>query len=241
MKTSTLVYTTAQGQTMKSHLCVPDEMSSSLPAVLVFPEWWGLSEHAKRSAERLAEQGYVALAVDLYGDAVLTDVASEAAEHMNAVLANPETLRERTDLALAEVCKQPYVDKNRVAAIGFCFGGRVALDMARRGAAVKAVTSFHGNLTPQVARATQVQAAILVEHGGKDTLVSEESVVAFRAEMDAAKARYHVDVFPDAHHGFTNPQATVNGAKNGVDLAYDQIAAAQSWDNMLAFLARELG
>ncbi|MDO4433050.1 MAG: dienelactone hydrolase family protein [Alysiella sp.] len=241
MKAQTLRYTVHNTE-FYSHLCLPENINGKLPAILVFPEWWGLSEHAKNSAARLAEHGYIALAVDLYGNAVLTDQASQAAQMMNDTLSNPTILLERTEAALTQLQKLPETDATRIAAIGFCFGGRVALDMARRGAAIHAVTSFHGNLIPQVARAQKgkIQATILVEHGGKDTLVSAEHVADFRAEMDTAGAKYHVDIFPEAHHGFTNPQATANGEKNGVDLAYDQQAATQSWANMLAFLQNEL-
>lgn len=114
--------------------------------------------------------------------------------------------------------------------------------MARRGEVIKAAASFHGNLTPQQARAGKgaVSAALLVEHGGKDSMVSMDDLAAFRAEMDAAGADYRIDVFPEARHGFTNPQATANGEKNGVDLAYDQAAAEQSWQNLLAFLQEKL-
>lgn len=241
MNTQTLRYTDAAGNTFHSHLCLP-EHAETTAAVLVFPEWWGLSEHAKHSAERLAQAGYAALAVDLYGNGVLTTEAAQAAEWMQQVLADPATLRERTDLALAQLTAVTSVDAARTAAIGFCFGGRVALDMARRGAAIRAAASFHGNLIPQVARAQSgsVSAALLVEHGGRDSMVSMDDVAAFRTEMDAAGADYHIDIFPEAHHGFTNPQATANGEKNGVDLAYDQAAAEQSWQNMLAFLAAKL-
>lgn len=241
MRSETLIYTAADGTEFHSHLCLPDTAGTQA-AVLVFPEWWGLSEHAKQAAERLAQAGYPALAVDLYGQGVLTTEAAQAAEWMNAALSDPATLRERTDLALAQLAARPEADAERIAAIGFCFGGRVALDMARRQAPIRAAVSFHGNLIPQTARAEQggIHAALLVEHGGADQLVSMDDVAAFRAEMDAAGADYRIDIFPDAHHGFTNPQATANGEKNGVDLAYDRQAAEQSWQNMLAFFAAKL-
>lgn len=237
--TRNIRYTTADGITLQSYLCLPEQAADELSGVLVAPEWWGLSEHAKRSAERLAEAGYAALAMDLYGDARLTDDASQANEWMTATLAAPEILAERTDLAFKALAQEPQVNPLSIGAIGFCFGGKVVLDMARRGADLKAVASFHGNLTPAApAREGFVKGELLVEHAGQDTMVSMESVAAFKQEMDAAKVRYHVDMFPDAKHGFTNPQATHNGEKNGVDLAYNEQAAATAWQNMLNLLER---
>lgn len=200
-----------------------------------------MSAHVLNSAERLAQAGYAALAVDLYGNGLLTDQAVEAAAQMNKLLENPEKLVERTNLALAQLRAQSETDADRQAAVGFCFGGRVALDMARRGCSLKAVTSFHGILaTDTPAQADTLQAALLVEHAGADVMVSAEDVAAFRAEMDAAAADYRVDVFEHAKHGFTNPQATENGVRNGVDLAYNEAAAAEAWANMLAFLQQKV-
>lgn len=239
--TRTISYTAKDGTVSKSRLCLPQHSVDGLSGVLVFPEWWGMSEHAKHSAERLARAGYAAMTVDLYGDAVLTDDAALANEKMNALLADPQILAERTDLALQAVKNLPEVNENRIAAIGFCFGGKVALDMARRGADLKAVCSFHGNLSPAVPAVPGiVKAELLVQHGGRDSLVSMENLHAFRAEMDAAGATYHIDVFPEAKHGFTNPQATANGEKNGADLAYNEEAAALAWQNMLDFLAKNI-
>ncbi|MBF0803151.1 MULTISPECIES: dienelactone hydrolase family protein [unclassified Neisseria] len=237
----TVEYTTAEGLTLQSYLCLPQQPESGLAGVLVAPEWWGLSGHAKRAAERLAEQGYAAMAMDLYGDARLTDDAAQANEWMSAALADPATLVGRTRLGLQALAAQPEVDGSRIGAIGFCFGGRVVLDMARRGEDLKAVASFHGILaTPEPARKGSVKGELLIEHAGLDSMVPMEAVEAFRQEMDHAQARYHIDVFPHAKHGFTNPQATCNGEKNGVDLAYNEADAEAAWQNMLGLLARAL-
>lgn len=239
--TRTVEYATAGGLTLQSSLCLPENTSGNLPGILVAPEWWGLSEHAKHAAERLAEQGYAALAMDLYGGARLTDDAAQANAWMTEALADPAVLAERTRLGLQALAAQPEVDGSRLGAIGFCFGGRVVLDMARRGDDLKAVASFHGILaTPEPAREGSVKGELLVEHAGLDTMVTMDAVEAFRKEMDNAKARYHIDVFPYAKHGFTNPQATRNGEKNGVDLAYNEADAEVAWQNMLNLLERTL-
>ncbi|UOP04214.1 dienelactone hydrolase family protein [Conchiformibius kuhniae] len=236
-----LNYTAQDGTQLHSRLYLPANTDQAHAGVLVFPEWWGVGEHVLHSAERLAHSGYAALAVDLYGNGLLTDKAEEANRHMSHLLSHPEKLVERCDLALAALRHADNVDGTRIAAIGFCFGGRVVLDMARRGADVNAVASFHGILaTDTPARAGAVKAAILVEHAGGDSMVGMDDVAAFRAEMDAAGADYRIDVFEHAKHGFTNPQATANGERNGVDLAYNADAAADAWVNMLAFFGKHL-
>ncbi len=242
IQTHTLAYTDSTGVTLKSHYAYPANTTTPKPAVLVAPEWWGLSAHAKHAAERLAEAGYVALTMDLYGNAQLTDDASVASANMTGLLNNPALLAERTQLALQTLQAQPQVQANQLAAIGFCFGGKVVLDMARRGAPLQAVTSFHGNLTPETpAQAGKVQAELLIEHGSDDPLAPPEMLQAFEAEMQAAGVRYHIDTFPGVRHGFTNPQATANGEKNNFDaLRYDADAAQTSWQNMLALLERTL-
>lgn len=237
----TVEYRTANGLNLKSTLYLPTQAVDGLSGILVAPEWWGVTEHAKNAAKRLAEEGYAAMAMDLYGDARLTDDAAQANEWMTEVLSDLTALPERTRLALETLAARPEVNPHRIGAIGFCFGGRVVLDMARRGDNLKAVTSFHGILgTATPAQEGFVKGELLIEHAGKDVLVSEEDVAAFRKEMDDAKVRYHIDVFPEAKHGFTNPQATRNGEKNGVDLAYNEAAAEQAWQNMLDLLERNL-
>ncbi|MRN38278.1 dienelactone hydrolase family protein [Neisseria sp. N95_16] len=238
--TRTVSYTDSTGTTLQSHFAYPAQ-GEKAAAVLVAPEWWGLSEHAKNSAERLAEQGYAALATDLYGNAMLTEDAAVAGENMMKLVNNPELLAERTQLALDALVAQAESDGERLAAIGFCFGGRVVLEAARNGAPLKAVASFHGNLTPsKPAEKGAIKGELLIEHGELDTLVTMEDVEAFRAEMEAAEARFYIDVFLNAKHGFTNPKATHNGERNGVDLGYQQEAAEQSWQNMLDLFKRVL-
>ena len=226
---------------MQGILYLPANVSGKVPGVVIAPEWWGMTEHVKNAGERLAQAGYAALVMDLYGEGNTTDVAAQANAWMSALLDNPAELLARAKAGLEALAEQENVDENRLAAIGFCFGGKVALEMARAGLPLKAAVSFHGGVEPFVAAEKgQVQAALLVEHGEADSMVSMDAVAAFRAEMDAAGATYHVDVFPGARHAFTNPQADANAAKNGVDLGYDPQAAAQSWENMLAWLRQYL-
>lgn len=245
MKNMMLNYITEAGVSLHSRLYFPDgvneESVGAYPAVLVFPEWWGLGEHILARAEALAKAGYVALAVDMYGEGRVTSDANIANERMSELLQNPDLLNERTELAFNNLRAVAEVNPDKMAAMGFCFGGRVVLGMAREGLDLRSVVSFHGFVTSeQPVKQGVVQAEILVEHGELDSMCTLDDVAAFRAEMDAAQVKYHVDILPNARHGFTNPQATENGKRNGADLAYDQAAAQQAWDNALAWLARTL-
>lgn len=245
MQVVTLNYITEAGVSLNSRLYLPDgatdERVGEFPAVLVFPEWWGLSDHVQERAQALAKLGYVALAVDMYGEGRITSDASVANERMSELLQHPDLLAERIELAYNNLRAVAEVNPSKMAAIGFCFGGRVVLQMAREGLDLRSVVSFHGFVTTdKPVQKGMVQAAILVEHGELDTMCTLDDVAAFRAEMDAAQVEYQVDVLPNARHGFTNPQATENGQRNGADLAYDAAAAQQAWDNALAWLARTL-
>ncbi|RYY80927.1 MAG: dienelactone hydrolase family protein [Moraxellaceae bacterium] len=235
-------YTSPEGTTLVSHLALPKEVKGSVPGIVVCPEWWGLTSYPKQRAEELAALGYAALAIDVYGDGKVTDQASQASEWMSDMLANQELLMQHAKAGLDMLAAQPEVDANRMAAIGFCFGGKIALDMAREGFDLKGVVSFHGNLSPKLpAKAGQVKAELLIEHGAADSMVSMESLEQFRQEMDAAQVRYHVDVYPGAKHGFSNPVADDRARLNGIDLGFNAQAAEQSTEAMLAFFKRIFG
>lgn len=241
ISTHNLPYQTQDGTTFHNRLYLPSNLQQPVAGILVFPEWWGLSEHILHSAERLSHAGYAALAVDLYGNGLLTDQASEANKHMTDLVSHPEKLIERTELALNTLRNNESVNPKRIAAIGFCFGGRVTLDMARRGTDINAAISFHGILATETpAHKDTLKAAILIEHAGADSMVSDADIQAFRNEMNAAHANYHIDIFEGVKHGFTNPQATVNGQRNQVDVSYNEQAANDAWLNMLAFLSKHL-
>lgn len=240
MKHETLSYLAGQVR-LDGALYLPAHTAASVPGVVVAPEWWGMTEHVKSAAARLAEAGYAALVLDLYGAGNTTDQAAQANAWMSALLDNPAELMARAKAGMEALAARPEVDSTRIAVIGFCFGGRVALEMARAGLPLRAAVSFHGGVEAFAsAEKGKVQAALLVEHGEADSMVSLDDVEAFRKEMDAAQVTYHIDIFPGARHAFTNPQADANAVKNGVDLGYDPQAAAQSWQNMLDWLNKYL-
>ncbi len=209
------------------------EHGASRPGIIVVHEWWGVNDYIKDRARQLAVLGYAALAIDLYGDGITADNPEQASSLMNEVLQNMDAGTARLRAGYESLLEQSQVDATRTAAIGYCFGGAMALHMARIGMPLKAAVSFHGALgsfhNPVPG---EVIPRVLVCHGGDDAMVSNDDVEAFRAEFDAAKANYEVVVYPHALHGFSNPLATERGKKHGLPLAYNADADGASWQAM---------
>jgi dienelactone hydrolase len=203
------------------------------PGIIVVHEWWGVNDYIIDRVHQLAELGYVALAIDMYGNGKTADNPDEAGGLMNGVLDDMDTgtraLRAGYDLLL----EQPSVDDEKTAAIGYCFGGAMVLHMARIGLPLAAVASFHGALGSfHQAEPGSIAPRILVCHGEADSMVTMQDVAGFRSEMDAAKANYEVVLYPDAKHGFTSPEADINGSKYGIDVGYNAAADQASWQAM---------
>lgn len=219
--------------TLKGYLVWDDKISGKRPGVLVVHEFWGLNDYARKRARMLAELGYTALAVDMYGDGKVGAHPREASEFMNAVLSNAAVAKGRFVAAKEFLDKQPTVDPNRVAAIGYCFGGGTVLMMARAGVDLKAVVSFHGLLNAgEPAKPGQVKARILVENGADDKMITADNIAAFKQEMDAAGARYQFDNLPGAKHGFTNPEADAIAKQFDLPVGYNAEADKKSWEAM---------
>jgi len=234
IKRQTLVYTAGEDE-LKGYMVFDDESEGARPGVIVIHEWWGLDDYIRTRADKLAELGYTALAIDMYGNGATADSPDEAGGMMNAVLGNMEMGTSRLRAAHDVLCAQTVVDKTRTAAIGYCFGGAMVLHMARIGMPLKAVVSFHGALgsfhTPALG---EIQSRILVCHGAKDSLVPESDIEAFHAEMATAEANVKFESYEGALHGFTNPDATERGRNYGLPLAYEQRADEASWSEMKA-------
>ena len=233
---------TAGDTTMKGYLALDESDSKQRPAVLVVHEWWGHNDYARKRAVMLAELGYVALAVDMYGEGKTAEHPKDAGAFAGAVMKDMETGEARFRAALEFVKSQPQVDSEQVAAIGYCFGGAIVLHMARIGMDLDAVASFHGNLSPKAeAKEGQVKARILVCHGEADSFIPAEQVEAFQREMNDAGADYRFESYPEAVHGFTNPGATELGKKFGINLAYQEEADRKSWASLEALLKEVFG
>lgn len=236
VKGETVEYT-YEGTTLKGYLAYDDSIKGKRPGVLVVHEWWGLNDYAKKRADMLAGLGYTALALDMFGNGKTADHPSDAQKFTSETMSNMAVAEGRFDAALDFLKKQPTVDPDEIAAIGYCFGGGIVLHMARTGADLDGVASFHGSLgTQQKAAPGTIKAKILVMTGGADTYIPSEQVEEFKKEMDAAGADYEVIVYPGATHSFTNPAADELGKKFDLPITYNAEADKQSWAEMEEFL-----
>jgi dienelactone hydrolase len=227
-----------QGVVMKGYLAYDENGNGKRPGVLVVPEWWGLNDYARRRARMLAELGYTSLAVDMYGEGKVVTTPDEAGKLSSETMKNFDVAKARFMAALDFLKGQPTVDPNRIAAIGYCFGGGVVLNMARQGVDIKGVVSFHGNLTAvKPAQPGSVRAKILVLNGGADKFITPEQIEAFKQEMKAAGADFQFISYPGALHSFTNPDATGLGKNFNMPIAYNAKADKESWSEMKKFLA----
>jgi len=221
-----------QGETVLHGLIAWDDaVTGKRPGVLVVHEWWGHNEHARYQAKRLAQAGYVGLALDMYGKGKVTTHPNDAKAFVAEVKKDPALIPARFQAALEQLKQDPHVAADQIAAIGYCFGGAVVLDAARTGADLDAVVSFHGSLvTKTPAEPGKVKARVLVLTGADDPFVPADQVETLTQEMKAAGAKFQVVSYPGVKHSFTNPDA----AKGGMEaLEYNAEADQKSWAAML--------
>lgn len=236
IQTQEIPYKAADGTEMIGYYAYDDAIAGPRPGVVVVHEWWGLNDYAKRRARDLAELGYSALAIDMYGEGKHTEHPKDAMSFMKAALADADAAKGRFNAGLDLLRQQQQTDTRKLAAVGYCFGGKVVLDMARQGVPLAGVVSFHGALATETrAVPGSVKARVLVEHGAEDSMVSTDDVAALNVEMVKAGADYRFVSLPGAKHGFTNPGADAFKEK-GLDLAYNKQADERSWNDMRRFL-----
>lgn len=224
---------------LEGYLAYDDAVEGKRPGVLVVHEWKGLNDYAKGRAEQLARLGYAAFAADMYGKGVYAKDHEEAGRLSGAHRNNRHLMRERVHAALETLLAQPQTDPARIGAIGYCFGGMAVLELARSGADVKGVVSFHGGLdAPVPAAPGAVKAKMLVLHGAGDPHIPQEQVAAFEKEMKEAGVDYRVVQYPGAVHSFTVPEAGDDPSKGA---AYNAAADRKSWEEMKRFFAELFG
>jgi len=227
----------ADGVAMKGYLAYDRNVADKRPGVLVVHEWWGLNDYARKRARMLAALGYTALAVDMYGEGKQAKHPDEAGKFASELMKNFDTARARFMAALDFLKKQKTVDPQRIAAIGYCFGGGVVLNMARQGVDLKGVASFHGGLAAvKPAQPGAIKARILVLHGADDQFTTPEQIEAFKQEMKNAGADYQFISYPGAKHSFTNPDADRYAKKYKIPLGYNAQADKESWAELTTFL-----
>jgi dienelactone hydrolase len=205
--------------------------SGRKPGVLVFPEAFGLGEHALEKARQLSQLGYVALACDLHGNRRLFDNIPDMQKEFGPLMADPKRPRLRAQGALDALSACPEVDTGRIAAIGFCFGGTLALELARSGAPIAAAVGFHSGLgTASTADAKNIRGKVLVCIGADDPMIPIEQRAAFEKEMREGKVDWQLNVYGGATHSFTNKEADARG--NPQSFRYDAKVEARSWQQM---------
>jgi dienelactone hydrolase len=240
IRTEDVTYS-ANGTTLKGYLAWDADAGGPRPGVLVVHEWWGLNDYVRGRARMLAEQGYTALAVDMYGDGQTATSPDAAGALMNGVLGDMDAGMARFKAGFDLLAAHEAADGGRIAAMGYCFGGAMVLHAAKTGLPLKAVASFHGALGSMHTPAPgEVKAKVLVCHGAADQLVPDADAESFKAEMDAAGADYEFIAYAGALHGFTNPEASANGEKYGLPLKYDEAVDKQSWADMKAFFEKNV-
>ncbi len=219
--------------TMKGYIAYDENMERSRPGVLIIHEWWGHNDYVRARADELAQMGYVALALDMYGDGKTAAHPEDAGKFSSAVMQNMEGAKARFAKALETLKNHPMCDSTRTAAIGYCFGGSVALTMANAGFDLDGVAAFHSGLQlPVMPKAGAVQAKVLVCNGADDPFIPAEQTEAFQNAMDEAGVDYEYHAYEGAVHGFTNPEADSLGQEFDLPLAYDTEADEQSWQEL---------
>jgi len=226
----------ANGTTLKGYLAYDNTSDEKRPGVLVVHEWWGHNNYVRERATMLAELGYTALALDMYGDGKLAEHPQDAGKFSKEAMSNMDAMIKRFEAALQQLQAHPTVQTDDIAAIGYCFGGAVVLNMARSGLDIDGVASFHGSLGAAIQpEPNGIQARILVLHGGADQFISADQVANFNKEMIEAGADYKFVSYPGVLHSFTSKEADANAEKFGIPLAYDAYADQHSWAEMQAF------
>ncbi|BCT67345.1 dienelactone hydrolase family protein [Nitrosospira sp. NRS527] len=228
----------ANGTLLKGYIAYDDAIQGKRPGVLVVHEWWGLGDYARKRARMLAQLGYTALALDMYGEGREAHHPDDAGKFAGELAKNLPLAKIRFEAAMEYLRQQKNVDAKNIAALGYCFGGSVVLQMVRLGEDLKGVASFHGNLaTEHPAQPGEVRARIISFTGTDDPMIPAEQVAAFKQEMEKAGADYKVVTFAGARHSFTNPAADGYGRKFNLPLAYDAAADKASWNETINFLA----
>jgi len=221
--------------TLKSVVYYHAKQKGKQPAILVVPEWWGLNDYAKSRAKMLAELGYVAMAVDMYGNGLVVDNPTDAQANAGRFYGDPNLIKSRMQAAYNTITQLPQVDASKVSAIGYCFGGTVSLFAASLGVPLQTVVSFHGGLAGFQASPAMQNTKVLICHGESDSFVPQADIDNFHQEMKKYNITYQFKSYKNATHAFTNKDATEVGKKFNMPISYNEAADKASWEDMMAF------
>lgn len=227
---------TSDSTNLKGYIAYNKNNTEKRPGVLIVHEWWGHNDYVRQRADMLAELGYTAIAVDMYGDGKQADHPDDAGKFAMSVMSNLPEAKARFNAAVDLLKQHESVDGEKIAAIGYCFGGSVALTMANSGADLDAVAAFHSGVALPVMPTSDIKARVLVCNGAADDFIKPETVTAYKAAMDSVGATYEYIAYPGVKHSFTSKEADANGAKFELPLAYDADADQKSWASLQALL-----
>jgi dienelactone hydrolase len=235
LKESMITYT-LNGISYNGYIVYDQNKKGKRPAILVVHEWWGLNNYVKMRAKQLASLGYIAMAVDMYGNGKVAANPTEAKEITAPFYKDPQLGKIRLDAAIQKIKEFEQCDSTKIAAIGYCFGGALVLNSAKLGANLKGVVSFHGGLAGVPANKDLLKASILVCHGGSDKFIPQTDIDNFKQQLDAIKAEYTFKIYPNSTHAFTNPESTKIGKEFNMPIEYNAEADKNSWNDMKVFL-----
>lgn len=235
IKEETVTYT-SDGIACKGYVAYDENIKGKLPVIMIIPEWWGLNDYPKMRAKQLAELGYLAFAVDMFGDGKIAVNPQEAQEYTTPFYKDPKLTKSRLDAAINKAKENPKADQANIAGIGYCFGGYAILNAAKLGSDLKGVVSFHGGLGGVTPDKNLLKAKILICHGASDKFVSMNDLDALKHQLDSIGADYSVKIYANATHAFTNPAATETGKKFNLPFEYNPQADKDSWNDMKMFL-----
>jgi dienelactone hydrolase len=230
-----VTYSTDSTQ-MKGYIAYDKAVEGKRPGILIIHEWWGHNDYVRMRADMLAELGYVAFAVDMYGDGKVADHPQDAGKFAGMVMQNLPAAKARFDAAYEQLANHPMAAEGQISAIGYCFGGSVALSMANAGKDLDGVAAFHSGIQLPIPPGEDLKAKIIVMNGGADPMIGADAIANFKAQLDSVNADYEYIEYPGVMHGYTNPGATELGKKFEIPLAYNQKADEDSWAKLQAFL-----
>ena len=223
--------------TYEAKVQLPKDFKEKIPLVVIVHEWWGRTPYLMNRSVMLNKEGFATLPVDLFGNNKTVETPTEAQAMATPFYQDPQMGVDKLNKYIEMARQNPHVDPERIYVIGYCFGGTQALNLARSGADVKGVVSFHGGLTTTL-KSDGIKADVLAINGLADPMVPAKDRAQFEKEMKALKANYRVINYQGATHAFTNPKATEVGKKYGLPLAYNKVADEASWKELLSFLRK---
>lgn len=226
-----------EGKKFSAIVQLPKKFDKKVPLVVIVHEWWGRNNFMSEQSQKITENGYATLAVDLFGNGVVVENPKDAQDLATPFYKNPQLGIDRLNKFIDLAKKDPHVDADKIYVIGYCFGGTQALNLARSGADIKGVVSFHGGLASSLPQKT-FKARVLALNGLADPFVPAKERQAFEKEMKAVKADYKIVNYKGATHAFTNPHSTAVGKKFKIPVAYDQKAAEASFSELMDFLKK---